>query len=108
MVLERNSKSAMENKISEEQRQKEKEESILLALQKDRALIRRGLEVFGMKKDGSTILVSKSSSYGNLWNDALNALKKLKYSPSGQSPEAMPELAPLVPRARQAARVLDY
>ncbi len=56
--------------------QKSKEQAILLALQKDMALIRRGLEVYGMKKDGSAVFISKSDSYEKLWEDALEELKK--------------------------------
>lgn len=62
--------------MTEEQRQKAKEEAVLLALQNDLALIRRDLEVWGMKKDGSTISISKSENYDHLWEDALAALKK--------------------------------
>lgn len=62
--------------MNEEQKQKDKEEAILLALQKDMALLRRDLKVFGMKKDGSEILISVSKSYDELWRDALKNLKK--------------------------------
>ena len=61
---------------SEEERQSTKEEAVLLALQHDMALIRRDLEIYGMKKDGSTIFISKSENYDGLWEDALHALKK--------------------------------
>lgn len=64
------------NNMTEEQRQKAKEEAVLLALKNDMALIRRDLEIFGMKKDGSTKFVSKSVDYDLLWEDALQALKK--------------------------------
>jgi len=40
------------------------------------ALIRRDLEIHGMKKDGSTIFISKSKNYNSLWSDALKTLKK--------------------------------
>lgn len=62
--------------MTEEQRQKAKEDAVLLALQNDMALIRRDLEIYGMKKDGSTILISKSEDYDHLWEDALTALKE--------------------------------
>ena len=62
---------------SEEKRQSDKEEAVLLALNKDMALIRRELEIWGMKKDGSTIFISKSKSYDELWSDALKALKEI-------------------------------
>lgn len=68
----------MENNL-EAQRQKTKEDAVFLALQNDMALIRRGLEIWGMKKDGSTVFISKSLSYDQLWQDALNALR-LKFS----------------------------
>lgn len=60
----------------EEQKQKSKEEAVLLALQSDMALIRRDLEIWGIKKDGSTIFISKSADYDHLWEDALRALKE--------------------------------
>ncbi len=62
--------------MNEEQKQKDKEEAILLALQKDMALLRRDLKIFGMKKDGSEVLISESKNYDDLWKDALNNLKK--------------------------------
>ncbi|MBP9771869.1 MAG: hypothetical protein KBD16_03025 [Candidatus Pacebacteria bacterium] len=61
--------------MNEVEKQKTKEEAVLLALQKDMALIRRELEVWGMKKDGTTILISKSQNYESLWKDALLALE---------------------------------
>lgn len=65
-------------KISEEKRQEDKEKAILLALQKDMALLRRELKVYGMKKDGSTVFISESKDYESLWTDTLKALKNLK------------------------------
>ena len=62
--------------MQEEQRQEYKEKAILIALQNDMALIRRDLEIYGMKKDSSTIFISKSKNYDDLWLDALNALRK--------------------------------
>ncbi len=62
--------------MTEEQRQKAKEEAVLLALQNDMALIRRDLEIYGMKKDGSTEFISKSPDYNALWEDARDALRK--------------------------------
>lgn len=73
----------MKNNITEEQRQNIKEEAVLSALQHDMALIRRDLEVFGMKKDGSTLFISRSQEYTSLWEDALVALKQ-KFVQSGQ------------------------
>ncbi len=55
--------------------QQTKEKAVFLALQKDMALIRRHLEIHGMKKDGSTILISKSENYNDLWSDALEILQ---------------------------------
>ena len=62
--------------VTEKQRQTAKEEAVLLALQHDMALIRRDLEIHGLKKDGSTIFISKSKDYDFLWQDALSALKE--------------------------------
>ena len=62
--------------MTEEQRQQAKEEAVLLALQNDMALIRRDLEIHGMKKDGTTEFISKSADYDNLWQEALMALKE--------------------------------
>lgn len=62
----------------EEQRQSTKEKAVLLALQKEMALIRRDLEIHGMKNDGSTIFISKSKDYDSLWRDALNELRRDK------------------------------
>ena len=64
--------------MTEEQRQKAKEDAVLLALQNDMALIRRDLKIYGLKKDGSTIFISKSKDYDNLWADALVQLKNKK------------------------------
>lgn len=47
----------------------------MLALQKDIALIRKDLEIWGMKKDGTQIFISRSESYERLWQKALVALK---------------------------------
>ncbi len=44
---------------NEEKRQDDKEKAVLLALNKDMALIRRDLEIYGMKKDGSLVLSLK-------------------------------------------------
>ena len=66
--------------MRETERQNAKEEAILLALQRDMALIRRDLEIWGMCKDGSTIFISKSADYDHLWEDALRALQTLKRS----------------------------
>ena len=64
---------------SEEERQSTKEEAVLLALQQNMALIRRDPDVYGMKKDGSVVFISKSEHYDDLWGDALQALKKKFY-----------------------------
>ena len=61
-----------------EERQSTKEKAVLLALKQDMALIRRDLEIWGMKKDGSTVFISKSKSYQTLWQDALKAVMSLK------------------------------
>lgn len=65
----------MENNITTGQRQKVKEEAVLLALQNDIALIRRDLEIHGIRKDGTTEFISKSTDYDMLWEDAFHALK---------------------------------
>ncbi|MBI3632878.1 MAG: hypothetical protein HY226_01145 [Candidatus Vogelbacteria bacterium] len=67
----------MGNNITEEQGQIDKEAAVLLALQNDMALIRRDLEIWGMKRDGSTVFISKSVDYDHLWGDSLQALKNL-------------------------------
>ena len=60
----------------ENQRQSEKEKAVLLALRNGIALIRRNLEIHGMKTDGSTEFISESKDYDNLWFDALKSLEK--------------------------------
>ncbi len=60
----------------ENQRQSEKEKAVLLALRNGMALIRRNLEIHGMKTDGSTEFISESKDYDNLWFDALKSLEK--------------------------------
>lgn len=59
----------------ESKRQKAKEDAVLLALQGGMALIRRELEIYGMRVDGSIALVSRSNSYDTLWEDALRILQ---------------------------------
>tara|TARA_Y100000310_G_C20213078_1_gene592245 strand:- start:371 stop:571 length:201 start_codon:yes stop_codon:yes gene_type:complete len=54
-----------------------KEQAVFLALQNDLALIRRGLEIHGMKKNGETIFISKSKNHQLLWQKSLHALKKM-------------------------------
>lgn len=66
--------SLFNEKYLETERQSHKEDAILLALRKDMALIRRDLEVYGMKKDGSTVFICKSDTYNNLWKDAYDSL----------------------------------
>ena len=61
--------------MDEEKRQKDKEKAILIALKNNMALIRRDLEIYGMKKNGSTIFICNSKNYYTLWSDALNKLK---------------------------------
>jgi len=61
--------------MSEGQRQKAKEEAVLLALQNNLALIRCDLEIWGMQKDGLAIFIAKSEDYDHLWEEALWALK---------------------------------
>lgn len=58
------------------QRQSAKEEAVLIALKNGMALIRRDLEIHGMKADASTEFISKSDDYDELWLDALVALKE--------------------------------
>ena len=60
--------------MKEKKRQENKEKAVFLALQKDVALIRRGLRVYGMKKDGSTFLIIEGKNYEGLWQEALEAL----------------------------------
>jgi len=74
----------MKNDEIEQQRQQVKEEAVLLALQHDMALIRRQLEIYGMKKDGTVQFLSKSLNYDTLWEDALQVLKS-KYSQDKKS-----------------------
>ncbi len=62
--------------VSEKIRQSDKEKAVLLALKNKMALIRRDLEIHGIKVDGSTEFISKSEDYDELWSDALKALKK--------------------------------
>jgi hypothetical protein len=66
----------MESEIINKKRQQVKEEAVLLALQNGMALIRRDLEIYGMKKDGFTEFISKSVDYDTLWEDALRVLKE--------------------------------
>lgn len=65
----------MSGVMSENKRQEAKESAVLLALQNDMALIRQDLEIWGMKKDGSRIFISKSADYEHLWEDALEKLQ---------------------------------
>lgn len=62
--------------MAEEQQQKTKEAAVLLRLQNDMALIRQDLEIWGMKKDGMTEFISRSTNYDTLWGDALLVLKE--------------------------------
>lgn len=62
--------------MNESQRQKAKEKAVKLALIHGMALIRRDLDIYGMKKDASTELISKSKGYDELWADALAVLLK--------------------------------
>ena len=62
------------NKL-EKQRQTDKEKAVLLALKNKMALIRDGLKIYGMKLDGSKVFICKSSSYAEIWDDALDKLK---------------------------------
>lgn len=57
------------------ERQNSKEEAVLLALRNDMALIRRDLEVWGLRKDGTSEFISKSDDYDLLWQDALASLQ---------------------------------
>ncbi len=62
--------------MDDQKRQLVKEEAVLLALKNGTALIRRELEVYGIKIDGTTEFISRSNSYDSLWEDALMALRK--------------------------------
>ncbi|MDP3974990.1 MAG: hypothetical protein Q8P88_01745 [Candidatus Jorgensenbacteria bacterium] len=62
--------------MSEELRQKAKEEAVLLSLQSNMALIRRDLEIWGMRKGGSTLFISKSEDYDHLLENALASLRE--------------------------------
>ena len=62
--------------MSEADRQNDKEIAIQLALSEGMALIRRGLEIHGMRADGSTVYVCTGRDYDSLWSDALSALRK--------------------------------
>ena len=59
-------------------RQEAKERAILLALQHDMALLRDGLVMYGMKKDGSKVKICTGSTYETLWQETLKAVKELK------------------------------
>jgi len=61
--------------ISEKDRQEAKEKAVLIALKNGMALIRKDLEVWGMKIDGSESFISKSKDYDRLWGDALKVLQ---------------------------------
>lgn len=61
---------------NDQKRQIAKEKAVLLALQKGMALSRRGLQIHGVRKDGSSKLLSESDNYENLWQDVLKELKK--------------------------------
>ena len=61
--------------MNEDKRQKEKEETVLLALNECKALIRRELAVYTMDKSGNTEMISESKEYEYLWGNALSALK---------------------------------
>ncbi len=60
---------------AEEERQQAKEQAALRALHQGLTLIRRDLEVWGLKTDGTAQCISKSAAYDSLWQDALHALK---------------------------------
>ena len=62
--------------VSEKEIQSAKEKAVLLALKKGMALIRRDLEIHGIKVDGKTMLISKSKSHDTLWQDALKSLEE--------------------------------
>jgi hypothetical protein len=57
-------------------RQEDKTAAIQVAIDFDppMALLREGLSVYGMQADGTRKLLSTSTSYDDLWGDALRAL----------------------------------
>lgn len=62
--------------MDELKRQEAKEKAVKLALIHGMALIRRDLDIYGIKKDGNTELISKSNDYDTLWANAFAALLK--------------------------------
>ncbi len=60
----------------ETERQMAMERGVLLALRNGMALVRRDLEVHGLRINGVAEFVSKSRDYGDVWQDALDALEK--------------------------------
>lgn len=54
-----------------------KEQATMLAIKNELALFDRGLEVFGIKTNGSIILISKSDNESQVWDTALRSLKKI-------------------------------
>ncbi len=54
-----------------------KEVAILLAIKNGMALFDKDLEVYGIKPDGSTMLISKSETQEAIWYDAMKAIKKM-------------------------------
>lgn len=59
----------------DEERQKVKEQAILIGVQKGLALFRRNLEIYGMRADGTTELICKSDDYDKLWDDTLKTIQ---------------------------------
>ena len=53
-----------------------REKVALMALRQGMAIIKNGLEVFGLHEDGSKELISRSTQKGNVWDDAAAALKQ--------------------------------
>lgn len=61
--------------MTEEEKQIAKEKAVLIALKQSMALVRKDLEVYGLRVDGSREFISKSENYDTLWQDALSALE---------------------------------
>ncbi len=64
--------------MREQERQQTKEKAILIGIQRGMALFRRSLEIYGMKADGSVVMICKSEDYDTLWDDTLKTLEATK------------------------------
>ena len=54
-----------------------KEQATFLAIKNGMALYDKNLEVYAIRQDGSTLLISRSEDKNKLWDEALRALKKI-------------------------------